>query len=85
MDKDEIVYPRKEFVEKLAALNLRGIRFPKKMGGREMSWVAEVAATEEIGCLAGPRLRICPCPRSWARPSIILALMTERKISEAVY
>lgn len=51
MDKDEIVYPRKEFVEKLAALNLRGIRFPKKWGGREMSWVAEVAATEEIGCL----------------------------------
>ncbi|MBC2715503.1 MAG: acyl-CoA/acyl-ACP dehydrogenase [Desulfobacteraceae bacterium] len=50
MDKDEIVYPR-EFVEKLAAKNLRGIRFPKKYGGREMSWVAEVAAFEEIGCL----------------------------------
>jgi alkylation response protein AidB-like acyl-CoA dehydrogenase len=51
MDKDEIVYPREEFVEKLAARNLRGIRFPKKLGGREMSWVAEVAANEEIGCL----------------------------------
>ena len=51
MDKDEIVYPREEFVEKLAARNLRGIRFPKKWGGREMSWVADVAATEEIGCL----------------------------------
>jgi len=50
MDKDEITYPR-EFVEKLAAHNLRGIRFPKKWGGREMSWVAEVTATEEIGCL----------------------------------
>ena len=50
MDKDEIVYPR-EFVEKLAKYNLRGIRFPKKYGGREMSWVAEIAATEEIGCL----------------------------------
>lgn len=50
MDKDEITYPR-DFVEKLAELNLRGIRFPKKYGGREMSWVAEVAATEEIGCL----------------------------------
>jgi len=50
MDKDEITYPR-EFVEKLAACNLRGIRFPKKWGGREMSWVAEVAATEEIGPL----------------------------------
>ncbi len=50
MDKDEIPYPR-EFVEKLAAINLRGIRFPKKYGGLEMSWVAEVAASEEIGCL----------------------------------
>ncbi len=50
MDNDEIVYPR-EFVEKLAKYNLRGIRFPKKWGGRGMSWVADVAATEEIGCL----------------------------------
>ena len=50
MDRDEIIYPR-DFVERLAALNLRGIRFPKKYGGRGMSWVAEVAATEEIGCL----------------------------------
>lgn len=50
MDRDEIVYPR-EFVERLAQYNLRGIRFPKAYGGREMSWVAEVAAIEEIGCL----------------------------------
>ncbi|MGD0277351.1 MAG: acyl-CoA dehydrogenase family protein [Syntrophales bacterium] len=50
MDKDEIEYPR-EFVEKLAKYNLRGIRFPIKYGGRGMSWVAEVAAIEEIGCL----------------------------------
>jgi len=50
MDKDEITYPR-EFVEKLAERGLLGIRFPKKYGGREMSWVAEVAACEEIGCL----------------------------------
>ena len=50
MDKDEITYPR-EFVEKLSARNLRGIRFPKKYAGRGMNWVAEVAATEEIGCL----------------------------------
>ena len=32
MYKDEIAYPR-EFVEKLAAKNLRGIRFPEKWGG----------------------------------------------------
>jgi len=50
MDKDEIIYPR-EFVERLAGYNLRGIRFPEKYGGRGMSWVADVAATEEIGCL----------------------------------
>jgi len=50
MDNNEIIYPR-DFVEKLADKGLRGIRFPKKYGGREMSWVAEVAATEEIGCL----------------------------------
>ncbi|MBF0117728.1 MAG: acyl-CoA/acyl-ACP dehydrogenase [Desulfobacterales bacterium] len=50
MDKNEIVYPR-EFVEKLAAKKLFGIRFPEKYGGRGMSWVAEVAAAEEIGCL----------------------------------
>ena len=51
MDRDEIVYPREEFVEKLAKQNLRGIRFPKKYGGRGLNWVAEVAATEEIGPL----------------------------------
>ncbi len=50
MDNNEITYPR-DFVEKLADKGLRGIRFPKKYGGREMSWVAEVAAIEEIGCL----------------------------------
>ncbi len=50
MDKNEITYPR-EFVQKLAARGLRGIRFPRKYGGRQMDWVSEVAATEEIGCL----------------------------------
>jgi len=50
MDRNEVVYPR-EFVEKLAERGLRGIRFPRKYGGRGLSWVAEVAATEEIGCL----------------------------------
>jgi alkylation response protein AidB-like acyl-CoA dehydrogenase len=50
MDRNEIVYPR-EFVQKLAEKNLFGVRFPKKYGGRGMSWVGEVAAAEEIGCL----------------------------------
>lgn len=50
MDRDEIIYPH-EFVEKCAERGLRGIRFPKKYGGRGMNWTAEVAAIEEIGCL----------------------------------
>jgi len=50
MDKNEITYPR-EFVEKLAARNLIGVRFPKEYGGRGMGWTAEVAVLEEIGCL----------------------------------
>ena len=50
MDNNEITYPR-EFVEKLAARNLFGVRFPVEYGGRNMNWVAEVAAAEEIGCL----------------------------------
>jgi acyl-CoA dehydrogenase len=50
MDKDEVIYPR-DFVERLAASNLLGVRFPKRYGGRGLSWVAEVAAIEEIGCL----------------------------------
>ncbi|MFW6011726.1 MAG: acyl-CoA dehydrogenase family protein [Desulfosalsimonas sp.] len=50
MDRNEITYPR-EFVEKLAECKLFGVRFPKEYGGRNMSWVGEVAATEEIGCL----------------------------------
>ncbi len=50
MDNDEITYPR-EFVEKLAERKLIGLRFPQKYGGRGMSWAAEVAVLEEIGCL----------------------------------
>ncbi len=50
MDKNEITYPQ-EFINKLAKKGFRGIRFPKEYGGRGMSWVAEVAAAEEIGCL----------------------------------
>lgn len=50
MDRDETIYPR-EFVERLAKLDLLGIRFPKKYGGRNLSWLAEVAAIEEIGAL----------------------------------
>ncbi|KPJ78247.1 MAG: acyl-CoA dehydrogenase [Deltaproteobacteria bacterium SG8_13] len=50
MDRNEVTYPH-EFVAKCAERGLRGIRFPKKYGGRGMGWTAEVAAIEEIGCL----------------------------------
>ena len=50
LDRDEIKYPR-EYVEKLAAHNLLGLRFEPKWGGRGLSWTAEVIAEEEIGVL----------------------------------
>ncbi|MFX1294093.1 MAG: acyl-CoA dehydrogenase family protein [Promethearchaeota archaeon] len=50
MDAKEIEYPN-EFVKKAAKKNLLGLRFPKKYGGRELDWVTEMAACEEIGVL----------------------------------
>ena len=50
LDRDEIKYPR-EYVEKLAAYNLLGLRFEPKWGGRGLPWTAEVIAEEEIGVL----------------------------------
>ena len=50
LDRDEIKYPR-EYVEKLAAHNLLGLRFDPKWGGRGLPWTAEVIAEEEIGVL----------------------------------
>ena len=50
MDRDEIRYPR-EYVKDLGNRNLLGLRFPKKYGGRGVSWTGEIAALEEIGVL----------------------------------
>jgi len=50
MDRDEIRYPR-ELYEAYARHKLLGLRFPKRYGGQDMSWVQECAAMEEIGCL----------------------------------
>lgn len=50
LDRDEIQYPR-DYVKKLGELNLLGLRFPKKYGGRGLPWTAEIAALEEIGVL----------------------------------
>lgn len=50
LDRDEIQYPR-EYVQKLAAANLLGLRFDPEWGGRGLPWTAEVIAEEEIGVL----------------------------------
>lgn len=50
LDKDEIKYPR-EYVQKLAARNLLGLRFDPQWGGRGLPWTCEVIAEEEIGVL----------------------------------
>ncbi|MBM3130784.1 MAG: acyl-CoA dehydrogenase [Chloroflexi bacterium] len=50
MDADKVRYPR-EYVQKLAARNLLGLRFPKEFGGRGLNWEHEVLALEEIGVL----------------------------------
>jgi acyl-CoA dehydrogenase len=50
MDADKVRYPR-QYVQKLAACNLLGLRFPKEFGGRGLNWEYEVLALEEIGVL----------------------------------
>ncbi|NOZ87643.1 MAG: acyl-CoA/acyl-ACP dehydrogenase [Deltaproteobacteria bacterium] len=50
MEKEEVKYPA-EFVKEAASKGLLGSRFPKKWGGRGMSWAGEIAAIEEIGVL----------------------------------
>ncbi|MEW6031717.1 MAG: acyl-CoA dehydrogenase family protein [Bacillota bacterium] len=50
MDADKVRYPR-EYVEKAAARNLLGLRFPKEYGGRGLGWTSEILAIEEIGVL----------------------------------
>jgi alkylation response protein AidB-like acyl-CoA dehydrogenase len=50
LDRDEIEYPR-DYVEKLAARNLLGLRFDPQWGGRGLPWTCEVIAEEEIGVM----------------------------------
>jgi len=50
MDSKEKEYPY-EFVKAAAKENLLGLRFPKEYGGRELGWVSEMVAIEEIGVL----------------------------------
>ncbi len=50
MDRNEIDYPF-EFLKQAAKRKLLGLRFPKKYGGRGLTWTAEMVALEEIGVL----------------------------------
>jgi len=47
MDAEEVDYPF-EFYREAGRRNLLGLRFPKKYGGRELDWIADCVALEEI-------------------------------------
>ncbi len=48
MDAEKIRFPR-EYLKEAGKRNLLGLRIPKKYGGRELSWVDNAIAAEEIG------------------------------------
>jgi len=50
MDAEKVHYPR-EYIQKLAARHLLGLRFPQEFGGRGLDWSHEVLVLEEIGVL----------------------------------
>ncbi len=50
MDGKTKEYPY-EFIKAAAKENLLGLRFPKEYGGRNLGWVSEMVAIEEIGVL----------------------------------
>lgn len=50
MDAEKVRYPRR-FLEKAAARNLLGLRFPREYGGRGLPWTSEIIALEEVGVL----------------------------------
>ena len=50
MDAGKVTYPR-EYLERAAARNLLGLRFPVEYGGRGLKWEDEIIALEEVGVL----------------------------------
>jgi acyl-CoA dehydrogenase len=50
MDAGKVTYPR-EYLQKLAARHLLGLRFDPAWGGRGLPWAAEIVALEEVGVL----------------------------------
>jgi acyl-CoA dehydrogenase len=50
MDAEKVHYPH-EYIQRLAANHLLGLRFPPQWGGRGLNWSHEVLVLEEIGVL----------------------------------
>jgi acyl-CoA dehydrogenase len=50
MDAGKVTYPR-EYLERAAARNLLGLRFPTEYGGRGLGWTDEIVTLEEVGVL----------------------------------
>ncbi|OIP30268.1 MAG: acyl-CoA dehydrogenase [Deltaproteobacteria bacterium CG2_30_63_29] len=50
MDQDEIQFP-KEFLQEAGRRGLMGVRYPKEVGGRGLSWVDTVMVMEEVAVL----------------------------------
>ncbi len=64
MDAEQVEYPY-DFYREAGRRNLLGLRFPKKYGGRELDWVAECVALEEVGLFG------CGLGCSWSMPVIV--------------
>ena len=50
IESEKVKFPR-QFLDLIAGAGIVGLRFPKKYGGRDASWVADMAAVEEMGRL----------------------------------
>lgn len=50
IEAETVRFPR-EFIEIAAKENMLGLRFPANLGGRGVSWVADMAAVEQMGYL----------------------------------
>lgn len=97
MDADKVRYPR-EYVEKLAARGLLGLRFSSEYGGRSLGWQEEIVALEEIGVLGtslaclfslpsivGEALHVFGTPEQkarWLRPVLAGGLAVAEALTE---
>ncbi len=97
LDADRVRYPR-EYVEKLAAHRLLGLRFSPEYGGRGLGWQEEIVALEEIGVLGtsltclfslpsivGEALHVFGTPEQkarWLRPALAGQLTVAEALTE---